>query len=97
MEKFKYEKYDYAKIGIKKKFYFQRVLTQHEHESLGTVFNCSGKELMDMLVANLKDSYVFNISMNEKKDYKIDDFDWEWKIITPEGTYRSNEASSKKE
>ena len=97
MEKFKYEVYDYSKAGIKKKLYFQQVLTALEYEALGNVFRYQGKELIETFVAHLKNSYTTEKSRFDGKDYKIDDFIWEWKIITPEGTYKSDETSSKKE
>ena len=94
MGKFKFEKYDYAKIGIKKKFHLRQVLGRTHYQALGNIFHCYGRDLAETLVGHLKESYK-NLSENGTKisDYDVS-CDWEWEIITPEGTYKSNETSS---
>jgi hypothetical protein len=94
MGKYKYESYDYSKVGIKEKVCFSHEFTQRDYELLGTLFNARGEELVNALLSQLKNSYTNVKSKFNKKNYKIDDFNWEWEIITPERTYKSNETSS---
>ena len=94
MEKFKYEKYDYAKIGIKKKLFFRQIFNNTECDALGRIFHCNGSELMNVLTNHIKKNYISERNRFSEKNYSIDDFDWEWEIITPERTYKSNETSN---
>ena len=98
MGKFKYEQYDYTKICIKKEtIHFQRVFGRTHYEALGRLFNDNGENLINRMVSELKKHYVSEINLSKKSDYQIDDFDWEWTLITPGRVYKSNETGCKKE
>ena len=96
MNKYKYEKYNYNKV-LGRKWHIRHILTNREYEALTNVFTCDGEKLIDILVKHLKRSYINEYAGEDSYKYSINDFDWEWEIITPNKTYRSNETSSKKE
>lgn len=97
MGNFKFERYNYAKIGIKPKIHFQQIIDNLQYNALSSIFTAYGKNLVDILVNELKMGYANRISEDKGLKYEISDIDWEWTIITPERTYKSNETSSKKE
>ena len=93
MKKYKFEKYDYTKV-VKRKINIHYRITNLEYEALGNAFRVSGEELVDTFVRHLKRSYINEYAGKDSYKYSINDFDWEWEVITPEGTYKSNETSS---
>ena len=93
MGNFKFEKYDYTKV-LKRKINIHYRVTNLEYEALGNVFRVSGEELVETFVKHLKRSYINEYAGEDSYKYNINDFNWEWEVITPEGTYKSNEASS---
>lgn len=96
MNKFKFEKYDYTKV-LKRKINIHYRVTELEYQALNSVFRVNGKELMDTFVRHLKRSYINEYAGKDSYKYSINDFNWEWEVITPEGTYKSNDTSSKEE
>lgn len=94
MGKFKYQRYNYSKIGIKPKIHFQEIINDLQYSYLGNIFSCSGRDLVNILVNELKRGYANKISYDKDINYSVNDIDFEWTVITPDGTYRSNETSS---
>jgi len=90
MGKFKYEIYDYSKVGIeKKKFFFRKMLSNYEWKAIKTIAY-TPEEAAKVLFSELKKAIL-----DKKPNYKYNpNIDWEWEIITPERTYKSNETSS---
>lgn len=93
MGKFKFEKYDYTKV-LKRKINIRYIITNPEYEVLSRVFGVNGEELVETFVRYLKRSYINEYAGKDSYKYSINDFNWEWEVITPEGTYKSNEASN---
>ena len=93
MGKFKYEIYDYSKVGIEKeKFFFRKTLSNHEWKAIKTI-TYTPEEAAKVLFSELKKAIL-----DKKPNYKYNpNIDLEWEIITPEITYKSNETSCKKE
>ena len=94
MEKFKYEKYNYSKIGIKPKIHFQQIIDNSQYNALGYIFSSNGRDLVNLLTEELKKAYANKMSYDKGINYSVSDIDFEWTVITPDGTYKSNEASS---
>jgi hypothetical protein len=93
MGKFKFEKYDYTKV-VKRKVHIHYKVTDLEYEALNRAFNVNGEELIEIFVRHLKRSYINEYAGKNSYKYNINDFNWEWEIITPNGTYKSNETGS---
>ena len=93
MAKFKYECYDYTKV-LKRKINIRYRITEHEYEALNSVFRVNGEELIETFVRLLKRNYINEYAGKDSYKYSINDFTWEWELITPERTYKSNETSS---
>ena len=94
MNKFKYKKYDYSKIGIKPKLHFRYVVDELGYEPLKSIFNAENGDLAHILADEIKRGYAFRYSKSCEKRYDVNDIDFEWEIITPTGTYKSNETGS---
>ena len=94
MAKFKYEKYNYSKIGIKPKLRFRYMVSELEYEPLRNIFNAENGELANKLAEGLKKVYAFRYSKSREKHYDVNDIDFEWEIIIPGRRYKSNETSS---
>lgn len=93
MAKFKYERYDYTKV-LKRKINICYRITELEYEALNSAFRVNGEELIETFVRLLKRSYINKYAGKDSYKYGINDFNWEWEVITPERTYKSNETSS---
>ena len=93
MAKFKYERYDYTKV-LKRKINICYRMTEPEYEALNSVFRVDGEELIETFVRLLKRSYINEHAGKDFYKYSINDFNWEWEVITPERIYKSNETSS---
>lgn len=93
MRKFKFEKYDYTKV-LKKKINIHYTMTTPEYEALSSAFSVNGEELVETFVRHLKRSYINKYVGKDSYKYSIDGFNWEWKVITPDRTYMSNETNS---
>ena len=93
MEKYKYENYDYSKVGIKnKKWFLKTTLSNHEFNSLVTLSTVSGKDASKMLTNVLKKS----LSKDFKKKINYDpNFEFEWEIVTPINTFKFDESFKK--
>ena len=94
MDKFKYKKYDYSKIGIKPKLHFRYSISEYEYDALGNMFCAENGELANKLAEELKKAYAFRYSESRERHYDVNDIDFEWEVITPTGTFKSNETSS---
>jgi hypothetical protein len=94
MGKFKYEKYNYSKIGIKPKLRFQYSVSEYEYDALKNIFCAENGKLANILAEELKKAYAFRYSESREKNYDINDIDFEWEVITPVGTFKSDETSS---
>jgi hypothetical protein len=83
MNKYKYQIYDYSKVGIeKKKFFVRKELTNQEWETIKTITYTPDDAAL-VLYRELKKVYY-----DAKPNYKYDpNIDWDWEIITPEKTY----------
>lgn len=94
MDKFKYKKYDYSKIGIKPKLRFHYSVSEYEYDALKNMFCAENGKLANMLANELKKAHAFRYSESRKRHYDVNDIDFEWEVITPTGTFKSNETSS---
>jgi hypothetical protein len=94
MAKFKYEKYNYSKIGIKPKLRFQYSVSEYEYDALKNLFYAENRELANKLAEELKKAYAFRYSESRENHYDVSDIDFEWEVITPDRRYKSNETSS---
>ena len=83
MGKFKYEIYDYSKVGIEKeKFFFRKMLSNYEWKAIKTIAH-TPEEAVKILCSEFK-----KVFLDKKPNYKYNpNIDWEWEIITPEKTY----------
>ena len=83
MVKFKYEIYDYSKVGIeKKKFFFRKTLSNYEWKAIKTIAY-TPEEAVKALCSELK-----KVILDKKPNYKYNpNIDLEWELITPEKTY----------
>lgn len=94
MGKFKYEKYNYSKIGIKSKLCFEYVDSHYEYDSLRTISSCENMDLVHKLFDELKRAYASSYSVEYRKKNEVSDIDFEWTITTPGEIYKSNETSN---
>ena len=83
MDKFKYEIYDYSKIGFKKKnALFRKILTEVEWKSIKSMGRTPEDSVL-VLYRELKNTFF-----SEHPNYKYDpNIDWYWEIETPDKTY----------
>jgi hypothetical protein len=71
------------------KFFFRKMLSDYEWKAIKTIAYTPG-EAANVLFSELKKAIL-----DKKPNYKYNpNIDWEWEIITPERTYKSNETSS---
>ena len=94
MAKFKYEKYNYSKIGIEPKLRFQYSVSEYEYDALKNLFYAENRELANKLAEELKKAYAFRYSESCENHYDVSDIDFEWEVITPDRRYKSNETSN---
>lgn len=79
MGKFKYEKYDYSKVGICEANKWSSVYTV---ETLGDI-TAYNNDAAKILYEEIKKYYY-----DKKPNYKYDpNIDWTWELITPVKTY----------
>ena len=93
MHKFKFEVYDYSKVGMPKRIvYYRKQLTNSEWCVLKNV-----SKTQEGAIRVLIDS--IRREMLEHKPYYAYDpnYTFEWRIDTPEETYRLHETGCKKE
>lgn len=94
MEKYKYEIYDYSKIGIKKeRVLFRRMVSLFEYECLKDFYE-SKSEMVDDIFKKLKS----NFEANRPKIYDYSpNFIFDYEIIIKNEIYTFHETSGKKE
>lgn len=90
---YRYNKYDYANIGIKKKIFLQKMMSDIEYQVYINVFRNDTTKMVNHLADLMKANYSFSQQL-KNSDFNPNDYNWEWKIITPNETYSSNEASN---
>ena len=90
MSKFKFSVYDYSKIGIPKRIlYYARRLTEQEWDILKNI-SYTKEGAIQILINEVRQEMIYHYpSLTYDPN-----FDFRWKIETPEKTYRSNETSS---
>lgn len=87
--KYKYEVYDYSKIGIPKtKIFFRETISNEMWNRLNEGF-FSPNDTIKMITDALKEKYA----QIAPQYYGTSNYEFEWEVITPDKVWTSYEAS----